>query len=116
MKHARNVLIVLAIAALAAFSPEAGVGVSFLSWLLGIAFLAAMAWFVTRTYREYRVTLYSLGDRRRAILYVAAGVVVLTFTATSRLWQTGAGTVAWLGLLAACGFAFYSVYRSARDY
>jgi hypothetical protein len=116
MKHARNALILVAVAALVAFSPQGGLGVAFLSWLLGIAFLAAMAWFVTRLYREHRMTLYSLGDRRRAILYVAAGVAVLTFTATSRLWGSGPGTVVWVGLLSACGFAVYSVYRSAREY
>lgn len=116
MKNARNAAIVIAIAALVAFSPEAGIGVAFLSWLLGLAFLAAMAWFAARTYREHQVTLYSLDDRRRAILYVAAGVAVLTFTATSRLWASGVGTVVWLGLLAACGFAAFSVYRSAREY
>lgn len=116
VKHARNVAIVVAIAALVAFSPEAGFGVAFLWWLLGIAFLAAMAWFVTRFYREHQIELYSIGDRRRAILYVAAGVAFLTFTATSRLWDTSVGTLVWFGVLAACGFAVYSVYRSAREY
>ncbi len=116
MKHARNALIVVAIGALVAFSPGAGIGVAFLSWLLGIAFLAAMAWFAIRLYREHRVALYSLGEGRRAILYVAAGVAVLTFTATSRLWASGPGTVVWLALLAASGFAVFSVYRSARGY
>jgi hypothetical protein len=116
MKHVRNAIIVLAIAALVAFSPEAGVGASFLAWLLGIAFLAAMAWFVTRLYREHRISLYSLGDRRRGILYVAAGVSVLTFTATNRLWDSSGGTLVWFALLAGCGYAVYSVYRSAREY
>jgi len=116
MKHARNALIVVAIGALVAFFPGAGIGVAFLSWLLGLAFLGAMAWFAVRLYREHRVALYALGDGRRGLLYVAAGVAALTLTATSWLWASGPGTVLWLGLLAACGFAVFSVYRSAREY
>ena len=116
VKNVRNALIVVAIAAIVALSPEAGLGVAFLSWLLGVGFLAAMAWFVSRLYREHQMTLYALGDRWRAILYVAAGVAVLTFTATSRLWDSGPGTLVWFALLAGCGFAFYSVYRASREY
>ena len=37
-------------------------------------FLGAIVWFASRLYRQHRTTLYSLGDRRRAILYVALGV------------------------------------------
>jgi hypothetical protein len=116
VKSARNVAIVLVVAAVIAFAPGGWVGAAFLSWLLGIAFLGALAWFASRLYREYRLTLYSLGDRNRAILYCAAAVSVLTFTATSRLWQTSAGVVVWFALLLGCGYAVYWVYRTAREY
>ena len=71
VRQVRNVAIILALAAAVAFLPAAGVGASFLGWLLGIAFLAALAWFVARMYREYRLTIYGLGDRNRGLLYVA---------------------------------------------
>ena len=81
-----------------------------------LAFLAAMGWFATVLYRQHRVSLYSLGDRRRLVLYVAAGVATLTLTGTHRLWQTPAGEIAWLVLIAASAYAVFAVIWSARRY
>ena len=116
MRNARNVLIILVLAAAVAFLPGAGVGASFLGWLLGIGFLGALAWFIARLYREYRLTLYSLGDRNRGLLYGAVGVTVLTLTATKLMWQTAIGTLAWFALLAAAISAAVYVYRASREY
>jgi len=116
MRNVRNVVIILALAAAVAFLPAAGIGATFLSWLLGVAFLAALAWFIARLYREYRLTLYGLGDRNRGLLYCAVGVTVLTLTATRLMWETAAGTVAWFALLGAAIWAAVYVYRGAREY
>ena len=116
VRQARNVVIILALAAAVAFLPAAGVGASFLGWLLGIAFLAALAWFVARLYREYRLTIYGLGDRNRGLLYVAVGVTVLTLTATRLLWESAVGTAAWFVLLGAAVWAAVYVYRAWREY
>lgn len=112
----RNVLIIVALAVAVAFLPGAGVGASFVGWLFGIAFLGALAFFVYRLYREYRVTLYGLGDRNRGLLYGAAGVTVLTITATRLMWQSAVGTVAWFALLGAAIYAAVYVYRASREY
>ena len=116
MRNVRNVVIVLALAAAVAFLPAAGVGAAFLGWLLGIGFLGALAWFASRLYREYRLTLYGLGDRNRGLLYGAIGVTALTLTASSLLWQTPIGVLAWFALLGAAIFAAVVVYRAAREY
>ena len=116
MRNARNVIIILALAAAVAFLPGAGVGASFFSWLLGIAFLGGLAFFISRLYREYRVTLHGLGDRNRGLLYGAVGVTVLTLTATRMLWTTAIGTLAWFALLGAAVYAAVYVYRESRDY
>jgi len=116
VKHARNVIIVLALAAAVAFLPAGGLGAAFVSWALGVLFLGALGWFAARLYRESRVTLLSLGDRNRSILYLAAGVAVLTLTATHRLWASGAGVAVWLALLAAASYAAFAVYRATRGY
>ena len=52
------------------------------------------------SYREHRNSLYSLGDRRRALLYGAVGVIAVTLTATTGSWRTPLGEVAWLVLIA----------------
>jgi hypothetical protein len=67
-------------------------------------------------YRQHRTTLYSLGDGRRAILYVAVGVAALTLTATSRLWHTPAGSIAWLVLMAGAAYAVFAIFWAARKY
>jgi hypothetical protein len=113
---ARNIAIVLLLAALIDVVPGGGPAAQTLIQLITLAFLGAIAWVASRLYREHRMTLYGLGDRRRAIVYVAAGVATVTFTASSRLFQTGIGSLVWLLLLAGCAFAVFRVFRSAREY
>jgi hypothetical protein len=114
----RNVAIVLAIAALIVLVPGGGSGANFASQAIALAFLAVIGWFAYTMYRQRRMELDSLGVPQRAILYVAAGVVVLTLTAQPRLWhEAGAGgKVAFVVLLAGAGYAAFAVIRSARRY
>jgi hypothetical protein len=115
-KTLRNIVIVLAIAAVVVIVPGGGTGASVVSQAVSLAFLAAIVWFASVMYRQHRVTLYSLGDGRRAILYVAAAVAVLTLTGTSRLWNSSGGEVAWLVLLGGAIYAAFAVIWAARKY
>jgi hypothetical protein len=112
----RNIGIVLVIAALVVAVPGGGTGATVALQAASIAFLAALGWFASVMYRQHRIALYSLGDKRRAILYAAVGVAVLTLTATVRLWQTSAGKVAWCVLLVASAYAAFAVIWAARQY
>jgi hypothetical protein len=112
----RNVLIVLVIAALVALVQGGVTAANVAIQAVTLAFLGTIVWFMSLTYRERRVSLYSLGEGRRALLYVALGVATLTLTATSRLWGTGAGSVAWLILLGGSAYAVFAVLWSARKY
>lgn len=115
-KNLRNVLIVLAIAALVVVIPGGGTGARVAIQTVSLVFLASLGWIGMIMYREHRVALYSLGDGRRAIVYVAAGVATLTLTATSRLWQSAGGKLAWLALLLGAAYAVFAVVWSARRY
>ncbi len=112
----RNIVIVLAIAALIVLIPGGGTGGTFALQAVSLVFLAVIGWFGYVTYREHRVALFSLGDGKRAILYAAAGVVVLTLTATSRLFSTTTGKFGWLLLLIGAAYAAFAVIWSARKY
>jgi hypothetical protein len=112
----RNVLIVLVIAALVAVVPGGGTGATVAMQAVYLVFLATLWWFASLTYRQHRVTLYSLGDGRRAVLYGALAVAFLTLAATSRLWATSAGTIAWCVLLVAAAYAAFAVIWAAREY
>ena len=84
-KNVRNVLIVLALAALVVAVPGGGTGAAVAIQIVSLAFLGSLGWFASIMYRQHRAELYGLGDNRRAILYVALGVGALTLTATHRL-------------------------------
>jgi hypothetical protein len=116
LKNIRNVAIILGVAALIVLIPGGGRGATVASQALWLLFLATLVWFAMIMYRQHRVALYSLGDRRRAILYGALAVATLTLTATSRLWKTGVGSVVWLVLLAAAAYAVIAIVWSARRY
>ncbi len=114
--NVRNLLIILVIAALVVAIPGGGTAASVATQAVSLGFLFAIAWIASRLYREHRTTIYSLGDRRRAIVYVALGAVTLTLSASARLFATGPGTVAWLVIVAGAAFTVFAVFRSARQY
>src|SRR5437763_8955805 len=116
MKTARNVLIVLAIAAAVALIPAGGFAAGLLLWVLGIAFWGIFAWFGARMYREHRMSLLALGDRMRALLYVSIGVAVLTVSATRRLWDTPAGVLACFLLLSGAAYGVLAGWQSPRGH
>ena len=113
---ARNILIVLGIAALVVLLPGGGTGANVALQALYLVFLATLVWFAITMYRQYRVTLYSLGDRRRAIVYAALVVIAVTLTGTSKLWHTSAGSIVWLVLIAASVYAIGAIVWAARRY
>ncbi len=112
----RNILVILALAAIVMLVPGGGNASAGILQALLIAMLAAIAWFGVRLYREHRSDIYSLGDRNRGILYASAGLLALTVTATDRLWATGPGTVMWIALIALACYGVYHVFRSSRQY
>jgi len=116
LKTARNIVIVLAIAAVVDIVPGGGTGANVVVQAISLTFLGALTWVVSLMYREHRNALYSLGDRRRAILYTAGGVLAVTLTATHRMWGSPLGSVAWLVLIAGALYAGVQVFVSARRY
>jgi hypothetical protein len=112
----RNVVIVLAIAALVVVVPGGGTGAQIAIQAVSLLFLGAIGWFGSVMYRQHRLDLYALGERRRAILYIAAGVGAVALTATSKLWATPAGSVAWLLMIGGSVYAAVAVVLAARRY
>jgi hypothetical protein len=116
LASARNVAIVLALAAAVAFVPGGGTTGGVLGEILSIVFLGGLAFLGYRLYSEHRVTLFGLGDRPRAVLYVSAALAVLALVGAGKLWDTGGGTLAWFVLVGGAAFGLYYVVRTARAY
>jgi drug/metabolite transporter (DMT)-like permease len=116
VKNVRNVAIVLALAAIVSIVPGGGTGADVVLQTVSVVFLAALAWVAGIYYRENRITLLSLGDARRAVLYGSIAALAVTLTATDRLWHTSAGSVAWLVLMGAALYAGGAVLWSMRRY
>ena len=115
----RNVAIVLAIAALVYLisNGERG-GRAELTFeaVLWSAFGLGIGYVGLRLYREHRISLHSLGDRHRAMLYGGAALGVFDVAARRRMWHTGLGELLWFVLVAAVVWAALEVYRYSRTY
>lgn len=113
---ARNLAIILILAALVVLVPGGGTGAAVALQAASLAFFAVIGWFAVVSYRQNRVAIYSLGDSRRAVLYGGIAIAVLTLTATPRLWSTSGGSVAWLVLMGGAAYAIVATIWSARRY
>ena len=115
-KTARNVIIVLAIAAAVYFLPGGGRAAQTFTAAVWVAFGLGFGFLGLRLYREHRVALYSLGDRHRALLYGATSVGLFAYVARARMWHTSLGELIWFLLAGFVVYALLEVYRRARAY
>ena len=69
MKTARNMAIIVVIAAAVYFLPGGGRAASAFEAALWVAFGVGFGYLGLRFYREHRISIHSLGDRHRALLY-----------------------------------------------
>jgi TRAP-type C4-dicarboxylate transport system permease small subunit len=115
-KTARNVAIVLLIAAVVEFLPGAGRAAHTFSAVLSLLFAAGLGYMGVRFYREHRVDIYGLGDRHRSLLYGALAVGVVTAAAQPRMWQSAFGEFVWFVLIGMVVYTLVAVYRFARTY
>jgi hypothetical protein len=114
---ARNVAIVLVLAAAVAFVPGGGTTASVIGGVLSTLILVSLVVFAGRLYREHRLELDMLGDRWRALLYGAVAVIVVAMAARPRLRAEGdGGTIVWIALLAGAAYTLYLVWRHHREY
>jgi hypothetical protein len=116
MRIARNVLIVMALAFAVAFLPAGGNVAEAIFTALTMGFLAALAWMVYVLSRQNQLTLATLSDARRGILYGALGLIALLIAGADELFETGGGTLLWILLLGAAVAAIWRVWTEANTY
>jgi hypothetical protein len=116
MTVARNVVIVLALAALVAFLPGGGTGANVIGAVLSTLIVVSLVYILARVYRERRLDIEGLGDRWRGVLYGAIGVALFAMAARGQLLDSGGGTIVWFAALGGASYALYLVWRRYREY
>lgn len=116
IKPARNVAIVVAIAAAVYLLPGGGRAANTFEALLWVGFGLGIAYLGMRLYREHRISLHSLGDRHRGMFYGALALGVFAYAARRRMWETGLGELLWFVLVGLALYALLEVYRYSRSY
>ena len=106
----------MALALVVAFVPGGGNAADAFLTAITMAFLTAIAWTVYVLSRQNQLTLATLSDGRRAILYGALGMIALLIAGSDELFSTGIGTLAWLVLLGASIAAIWRVWVEANTY
>lgn len=99
-----------------AFLPGGGNLAEAVFTALTMGLLAGIAWMLYTLSRENQLTLATLSDRRRAILYGAIGLLALLVAGADKLFATGGGTLLWIALLAASVAAIWKVWLEANTY
>lgn len=112
----RNVAILLAIAAAVYFIPGGGRAASTFEAVLLVAFGLGIGFFGVWMYREHRISLHSLGDFHRAMLYGAIALALFLWVARARMWLTGVGELAWFVLAGVVVYSLMAAYRQWRAY
>ena len=113
----RNIAIVALLALAVAVVPGGGTAADTILQALMLAFLTVIAWFVYTVYRQQEMTLMTLSDGRRAILFGAVGLIVLMIAGYDQFREWGDGAiVGWIGLLVLAVVAIVAVWREATTY
>jgi hypothetical protein len=114
MRAARNVGIIMLLALVVAFLPGGGNFAEALLTALTMGLLAGIAWMVYTVSRENQLTLATLTDGRRAVLYGAVGLIALLIAGSDKLFASGGGTLLWILLLAVAVAAIWRVWMEAN--
>jgi hypothetical protein len=116
LQTARNVAIILLLALAVDLLPGGGAAAETVLVAISMAFLAAIAWFAFRLYNEQEMTLMTIPDGRRAILYGAVGAIALLIVGYEEFRSWSGGILVWIALMAACVAAIFLVWREATRY
>lgn len=114
MRTARNVAIIMLLALVVAFLPGGGNFAEALLTALTMGLLAGIAWMIYTVSRENQLTLATLSEGRRAVLYGAVGLIALLIAGSDKLFSTGGGTLLWIVLLALAIGAIWRVWMEAN--
>jgi hypothetical protein len=116
VRHVRNIAIILVLALGVAFVPGGGNAADTVLTALSMGFLVGIAYLLYTLGRQNQLTLMSLSDSRRAILFGALGLLALLVAGSDEMLDSGGGTLAWIVLLGLSVAAIWRVWLEANTY
>jgi drug/metabolite transporter (DMT)-like permease len=109
--------VIALVALLLVVLPGGGNALDVVLTALTIVFFASIALLVARLYRQYRLDIETLEPNVRLALYGSLAIVLLTFTGTDRLFNTGgAGVLLWFALLGLASYGLFWAWTRYRRY
>lgn len=112
----RNVAIIMALALVVAVVPGGDAAAEAILVALMMGFLAAIAWAGARLYRSQEMTLDTIPDGRRAILFGAIAAILLLIVGFEEFQERDGGVLVWIALMAVSVGAIFMVWRDATTY
>ena len=115
MRAARNIAIIALLALVLTVLPAGGSLAQGILTALSLVFIGSIAMLAVRFWKQNSLARDAMTDRQRGIIYGSLGAIALMVAGTDELFQTGAGTVAWLLILALSGWLIYTTWREANS-
>jgi hypothetical protein len=113
LQTVRNVAIIALAALVITAVPGGAETAETIRTLISIAFFAAIAWFVYTLYRSQQMTLLTMPDGRRALLFGAIGAIALLIVGFEEFDSWDGGVLVWIALMAAAVGAIFYVWRES---
>ncbi len=112
------VIIFLVAAGITASGTAGDLGVSLVFLVLRIAFVVVVALFVFTLWRRNREEISLWSRRSRAVFYGAAVLALVDLVASfTTSWpRTGLESLAFFGVLVACAYAMWRIWRQEHTY
>jgi cellobiose-specific phosphotransferase system component IIC len=115
LKVIRNVAIIALLALILTVLPGGDNITDGVLLALSLILLGAVALLLVRFWQQSSLTRDTMTDRQRGIVYGALGAIALMIAGTDELFDTGAGTVAWLLIMVVSGWLIFNTWRAANS-
>lgn len=115
MRIARNVAIILLLALGLTVLPAGGNVAEAVLVALSVLFAVAIGGLLVRLWGQTGLQRDTLTDRQRVLIYGPAGAIALMIAGADEMLATGAGTAAWIVILAGSGWLIYNTWREAQS-
>ncbi len=110
----RNILIVLLIALAVYAIPGGGTAAAVVGQLISIAFYVSIWFALVYVYRNFRMTIFTLGDQHRGMLYAGLASILFLGAAADRFFDDAILTLLWFAILAAAAYCLVATFRHWR--